>query len=139
MRLLMWHCDHFRSEVTEKGRSPVREDGEKITDVAECILVYAACEKTDEANPLSVAAKGVAEVAKHLKQLKVDTVVLHSFAHLFVELSAPQVALDVLKDMERQLAEQGFRVARTPFGWFHELTMKAKGHPLSRVARQLAP
>jgi len=134
----MWHCDRFKSVLTEKGRSPVREeDGAPITDVTECILVYAACEKSDEPNPAAVATKCTQEIAKHSQQLKVNTVVLHSFAHLFVELSAPQVALAVLKDVEQQLRAKGFSVVRTPFGWFNALTIEAKGHPLSCVARQI--
>jgi threonyl-tRNA synthetase len=30
-------------------------------------------------------------------------------------------------------------VVRTPFGWFNTLDIQAKGHPLSRVARVIAP
>ena len=37
--------------------------------------------------------------------------------------------------MESLLRERGIEAIRTPFGWFNTLEMKAKGHPLSRVAR----
>ena len=134
----MWHCDQFTSEATEKGRSSVREDDSpRVTEAIDCLLVYAACEKTDETAVSNVAKKGAEEVATHAHHLKVNSVVLHSFAHLFVELSSPTFALNTLKAMELQLAERGFKVTRTPFGWFHELLIKAKGHPLSRVARQI--
>ena len=36
---------------------------------------------------------------------------------------------------DRQIASTGFTVIRPPFGWFNELEMKAKGHPLSRISR----
>jgi hypothetical protein len=35
------------------------------------------------------------------------------------------------------LAEQGYAVEQSAFGWFNRLEIKAKGHPLSRVARQV--
>src|SRR5688572_28446247 len=92
MRMLIWRCDHFRSERGEKGRSKVRDDdGAPLTDVPECLLVLAASEKTDEPNPVLIAEHAAAELIAAGAQLGVKTVVLHSFAHLFVELSAPQV------------------------------------------------
>ena len=42
-------------------------------------------------------------MGKLAANLKVSTVVLHSFAHLFAELSAPEVAVDVLKKLEERL------------------------------------
>jgi threonyl-tRNA synthetase len=124
--------------MTEKGRSPLREEiGEKIIEAGPCLLVYAACEKCDEADPAAVVERAAAEVSKLARQLKVDTVVVHSFAHLFVELSSPQTALEILKGLEVKLGDDGFAVQRTPFGWFNSLEIKAKGHPISRVAREI--
>jgi threonyl-tRNA synthetase len=39
--------------------------------------------------------------------------------------------------MKEELRQRGFEVTRTPFGWFNTLEIKAKGHPLSRVARRV--
>src|SRR5437868_3963242 len=105
MHLLMWHCDRFKSELTEKGRSPVREENvATVVDVGECLLCYSACEKSDETAPDVVTERACAEIVKQAKQLKVSTVVVHSFAHLFVEeLSSPEIALRILKDMETRL------------------------------------
>ena len=116
----------MREEVTEP-----------IIDTGECLLIYAACEKVDEPDPAAVVERTVAEVAKLARQLKVSTVVVHSFAHLFVELSSPQTALDILKGTEAKLRDDGFTVFSTPFGWFNTLEIKAKGHPISRVAREI--
>ena len=138
MRILIWHCDSFKSKVTEKGRSPLREEvTEPMINTGECLLIYAACEKVDEADPPAVIEQVTAEIAKFARQFKVDTIVLHSFAHLFVELSSPQTALDVLKGTEAKLRDDGFTVFSTPFGWFNALEIKAKGHPISRVAREI--
>jgi len=69
--------------------------------------VYAAFEKADETDAMAVVQRATAEVTKLARQLKVDTIVLHSFAHLFVELSSPQTALDILKGSEARLQEVG--------------------------------
>ncbi|UCE60457.1 MAG: hypothetical protein JSU63_01660 [Phycisphaerales bacterium] len=138
MRALIWHCDSFRSEVAEKGRSPLRVEVSNPTiDVGECLVVYSACEKCDEADPSAVVNLAVKEVVKLARQLKVTTVVLHSFAHLFVELASPQTALDMLAKAEEHLRAEELTVFQTPFGWFNRLEIKTKGHPISRVAREI--
>jgi len=138
MRLLTLHVDYFACTITEKGRSKVFEDldpNSRTTVVNEALLVLASVEKQDEINPEIVSKKATEEISSLAKQLKVDTIVLHPFAHLFAELSKPEVAITVLKLVQEELLERGFRVFRTPFGWFNTLELKAKGHPLSRVAR----
>ncbi len=136
MRALIWHVDSFVSRITEKGRSPVVEPmGERETRVGEAVLVLASVEKSDEPAPGVVADRAAAMLADHAHKLKVHTIVLHSFAHLFGELAAPATAIEVLKAIEERLKAQGFTVVRTPFGYFNELDIRAKGHPLSRLAR----
>jgi threonyl-tRNA synthetase len=71
------------------------------------------------------------------EQLKVRTVVLHPFAHLFAALSTPEVAIEVLSRTQQELVAAGLCCYRTPFGWFNTLQIDAKGHPLSRVARSV--
>jgi len=138
MRLLALHVDYFTCTITEKGRSKVFEDldpNSRTTVVNEALLVLASVEKQDEINPEIVSKKAIEEISSLAKQLKVDAIVLHPFAHLFAELSKPEVAIKVLKLVQEELLKLGFRVVRTPFGWFNTLELKAKGHPLSRVAR----
>jgi len=134
----MWHCNSFVSQVTEKGRSPVRErDGPDLIETGECLLVYTACEKQDEAHAEQTVKQAAAEIARLASQLKVTTVVIHSFAHLFVKLSSPQSALEMMKELQQQLQDEKMTVLRSPFGWFNTLKIDAKGHPLSRVAREI--
>ncbi|MGQ9525221.1 MAG: threonyl-tRNA synthetase editing domain-containing protein [Armatimonadota bacterium] len=134
--MLVIHVDRFRSESTQRGRSPVAEDGALgAVDVGEALLVLACAERDDEPDPAAVGRLAAAETARLARQLKVNAVVIHSFAHLFAQLAQPEAALQVLREMERALASEGFSVARTPFGWFNTMELSAKGHPLSRVAR----
>jgi threonyl-tRNA synthetase len=137
MRLLIWHVDSFLAEPTERGRSKIADAAPKAVSVSDGLVVFAACEKRDEPEPEAVAERATAAIVEVAKQLGVRAVVLHSFAHLFVELSSPQVARQVLDRIQAMLAEQGYSVEQSAFGWFNRLEIKAKGHPLSRVARQV--
>ena len=132
----MFHVDHFSSEITQKGRSKLIEDPGSIkTEVEGALLVLSSVDKEDEQDPGTVSGKTAEEIKKLAERLKVYTVILHPFAHLFGELSSPEIAVDVLKGTEETLKKEGFQVVRTPFGWFNTLNLRAKGHPLSRVAR----
>jgi hypothetical protein len=142
MRVLMLHVDFLRSTTTERGRSSVVEDldlGSRTIEVGESLMVLASVERADELRPEGVSRSAVVEIARLAGQLKVDTVVLHPLAHLFGELGEPRMAIRILELTQRGLIEKGFRVFRTPFGWFNTLELKAKGHPLSRVARIINP
>ncbi len=137
----MLHVESFISTVTEKGRSRVIEDinpDSKTTDVGEALLVLASVEKNDESSHESVVNKAVSEISEHARKLKVQRIILHPFAHLFADLSKPETALEFLKLSEEGLRQRDFEVIRTPFGWFNSLELKAKGHPLSRVARVIS-
>ena len=132
----MLHVDSFSAALTEKGRSPLIEQAEeKETRVAESLLVLTSVEKEDEDRGDSVVELALSEIAKLSGRLKSRRVVIHPFAHLFGDLARPEMALKILKDLEAGLSAQGYHVTRTPFGWFHSMEMRVKGHPLSRVAR----
>lgn len=138
MRLLIFHVDRFSSAVTERGRSPVRDDpGAGVVEAENALAAFAAVERDDEADPGGTARAAAAELDTLARRLGVHEVVLHSFAHLFCDLASPQCARDVLVKTDTLLASRGYTVKRTPFGWFNTLDMRAKGHPLSRVARQV--
>lgn len=134
----MLHVDYFKCSITEKGRSPVTEEfTQRDTEISEGLVILSSVERSDEDNPSRVAKRATREIAKHARALKVERIVLHPFAHLFAELASPQTAIEVLRLIEEGLYREGFRTLRTPFGWFNTLEIKAKGHPLSRVARRV--
>lgn len=137
MRLLIWHVDSFRAEPTERGRSKVADSEPQTVAVEDALVVFAAAEKQDEAEPDAVAERATAAIEEVARQLGARTVVLHSFAHLFVELSTPATARAILNTMDQRLAANGYSVSQSAFGWFNRLELKAKGHPLSRIARQV--
>ena len=136
MRFLILHVNSFRCTITEKGRSKVYEPyDDPVTQVEDALIVLSSVERGDERDPELVATRASAEIVKLAGQLKVSTVVLHPFAHLFAELGPPEAAIDVLSKTQQKLIESGLHAIRTPFGWFNTLQIDAKGHPLSLVAR----
>ncbi|MHB0977610.1 MAG: threonyl-tRNA synthetase editing domain-containing protein [Candidatus Aquicultorales bacterium] len=138
MRILMFHVDLFKSTITEKGRSKLIEPfDDPVTEIGEGLIVFAAVEKSDESDAETIAIKAVQTIESHAEAIKAGTIVIHPFAHLFVELGAVKTAVEILDMTAERLRESGYLVYRTPFGWFNELEIKAKGHPLSRVARQI--
>lgn len=137
VRLLIWHVDGFRAEPTERGRSKVADSEPRTVVVGDALVVFAAAEKQDEAGPEAVAERATAAIEDVSRQLGERTVVLHSFAHLFVELSSPATARAILDMIEQRLAADGYTVSQSAFGWFNRLELRAKGHPLSRIARQV--
>jgi threonyl-tRNA synthetase len=136
MRFLILHVNSFCCAITEKGRSKVYESyDDPVTRVGDALVVLSSVEKGDERNPTLVAQRASREIHKLASQLKVTTVVLHPFAHLFAELGPPEAAVDILKRTQQELTGLDLQCFRTPFGWFNAIQIDAKGHPLSRVAR----
>jgi len=138
MRFLSFHCEYFKYKTTKRSRSKVFEeltDLNKENSLDNLILLFISVEKKDENNP-KLIEKTVIEIEKIIKQIKVSNIVLLSFAHLFGDLSTPEFSLKILKELEDLLKER-YTVLRPPFGWFNELEIKAKGHPLSRISRMI--
>jgi threonyl-tRNA synthetase len=137
MRLLIWHVDSFAAEPEQRGRSPLADVAPEPVRIENGLVAFAAVEKADEAEPEAVAGRAAAAIADVARRLGTQNVVLHSFAHLFVELSTPAIAKQVLDTTQARLREQGYTVTQSAFGWFNRLELRAKGHPLSRIARQV--
>lgn len=137
MRLLIWHMDLFVAEPTERGRSKVADAAPAPVRAENALVVFAAAEKHDEADREGTIVRAHAAIAEVAKQVGARTIVLHSFAHLFTELATPKAAKQMLDAVEIGLRGDGFAVEQTAFGWFNRLEMRTKGHPLSRVAREV--
>lgn len=137
MRLLIWHMDLFVATPTERGRSKVADVNPQPLRAEDALVVFAAAEKRDEGDVEGVLTRAQVAITEVARQVGATSVVLHSFAHLFVELSSPKVAKQLLDGLEAALRAEGYTVAQSAFGWFNRLEMQAKGHPLSRVARDV--
>jgi len=137
MRFLSFHCDYFKYNVKKKSRSKFIEDLSETNQIGtlnDCLVLFITVEKKDEAND-NLLINALTEIEKIVHQLNINNILLLSFAHLFGKLSSPKFSFQSLKLLENLLSKKGFNILRPPFGWFNEIELKAKGHPLSRISR----
>ncbi len=137
MRFLSFHVDYFRYKVTKKGRSKIIEEiteDNREAQIKNALVLFISTEKRDEENS-EILKKSINEIEKITNQLKISNIVIVPFAHLFGQLSTIEFSFESFKRLESKLKMMDYSVLRLPFGWFNELEMKAKGHPLSRISR----
>ncbi len=140
MRFIIFHVNSFKSKLKKKGKSPLIEQvppEDRLFEIGESFIVFTAVERVDEKHESEVVRRSSDEIEKFAKQLHVDKIVIHPFAHLFTELADPKVAVKVMDMLAEELRNRGYKSVRTPFGWFSEIKLDAKGHPISRIARQI--
>ena len=138
MRILTIHADFIEFEAKKKA-FPGAEQGikEGKQRVEECLVVFTAVEKNDEANLEEITKKYVQEIKNIAQQVNAKNIVLYPYAHLSSDLAAPQKAEQLLKDAEKILHEK-YKVTRAPFGWYKAFDISCKGHPLSELSRVLS-
>lgn len=139
MRTLLVHSDYLKYKV--KNKTPIAEeieDAKKEGAFEESLVVFVAVEKEDESNQDQIVKNLVHEVKNVYGQVKAKNIVIYPYAHLSSSLSSPKVAIEVLKETEAKLIEEGLEVFRVPFGWYKAFEVSCKGHPLSELSRTLS-
>ncbi|MBI3623339.1 threonine--tRNA ligase [Candidatus Pacearchaeota archaeon] len=136
MKILFLHCDYIKFKPLKKALKSVAElsDKEKKEqEVKDCLGVFVAVEKGDSLDNVKDLISNVKDVSG---QVKAKNIILYPYAHLSNNLSAPDLALEVLKKAEEGLSKE-FHVVRAPFGYYKEFELKVKGHPLSELSREI--
>ncbi len=135
MKILLVHADFIEFEPKQKAIKQAEESGVKKR-VDECLVAFTAVEKGDERNLPKAAEMLAKEIKDVASQVKADNIVLYPYAHLSKDLSSPDAAMKILKETELIL-KKDFSVAHAPFGWYKAFTLKAKGHPLAELSREI--
>ncbi|HID47759.1 MAG TPA: threonine--tRNA ligase [Methanococcaceae archaeon] len=136
MRLLLIHADYLEFKATEKTK--IAEDTDVLEGrMEECLTVFTAVEREDEGNVEGIIKNALEEITKIAKNLKVNNIVLYPYAHLSSDLASPEVAKEILVEMEKRLKGIGYNVLRAPFGWYKSFKISCKGHPLSELSRKI--
>src|SRR3989344_4929340 len=138
MRILTIHADFIEFEAKKKALKSASEAEEGKKRVEECLVVFTAVEKRDEADIPKVMELYVQEVKNISLQVATKTIVLYPYAHLSSSLSSPKVAEDFLQQAQKQLLEQKYKVTTASFGWYKSFTLSCKGHPLSELSREFS-
>ncbi len=139
MRLLLVHADRFEYEAREKAvKEPEPlDESHKRGALENGLVVFSTVEKNDEQEPEQIAANAASSVEEVLGWLKTKKVMVYPYAHLSTSLASREPAIAILKTLEEKLAQKGYEVSRSPFGWYKSFTITAKGHPLSELSRTI--
>ena len=132
MKILTLHCDYIKFQPLKKALKSAPEIKDKEGhEIKECLVVLTAVEKGDTDKELSEMLEAVKKTAG---EVKTNSIVLYPYAHLSSNLSAPQLALEILQKAEASLTKE-FKVTRAPFGYYKSFELKCKGHPLSELSK----
>ena len=139
MRVLFIHADHFEYEVRDKAVKIPEEisDAQRKAAMDEALVAFCTIEKDDEKNPELIITKGTEDVRNVADQVHAKNIILYPYAHLSSSLGSRDPAIQILKGMEKNLANQGYNVKRSPFGWYKSFVIRCKGHPLSELSRSI--
>jgi threonyl-tRNA synthetase len=139
MRLLLVHADRFEYEAREKAvKEPEPlDESHKRGSLENGLVVFSTVEKNDEQDPEQIAANAASSIEEVLGWLKTKKVMVYPYAHLSTNLASREPAILILKALEEKLAQKGYEVSRSPFGWYKSFTITAKGHPLSELSRTI--
>jgi len=138
IRIVFVHVDYVRYCTKKKAKTAEPIDLKKDS-MEEGVVLFCCTEKIDEDNPPNVVGNATLEVIKRLEMIKVKKVLIYPYAHFTNDLSSPKTAFEILTGLESSLKEQDLEVKRAPFGWYKELEMKSKGHPLSNLSITVLP
>ncbi len=138
MKILTIHADFIEFQAKKKAFKQAEEGiNEEKQRIEECLVVFSAVEKRDEANTPAVLEQYIKNIEDIASQVKATKIVLYPYAHLSSHLSSPAIAESLLKEAQ-QLLSKKYTVARAPFGWYKSFNISCKGHPLSELSREFS-
>jgi hypothetical protein len=143
MKVLVFYTTKFAYKTAEQNLSDEElavfyADGAKeIVHQAEyrnCITAFIQIEELDQEKDLKSREK---KLVNHLKWVarknKVDTIVLHSFAHLSPSKASLDFTAKLFDAASIRLGNGAYQTAQTPFGFFLDIDMAAPGFSMARV------
>ena len=124
MKILAIHADYIEFEAKKKAIKDAEEAQTGKHHVEECLVIFSAVEKRDEADLKKTVELYLHEIKDIATQVKAKNIVLYPYAHLSSSLAAPKKAEEVLQEAEKMLnKEKEYKVTRAPFGWYKSLTL----------------
>ncbi|WDP93005.1 MAG: hypothetical protein HUN04_26100 [Desulfobacter sp.] len=134
MRVLFWYCDRFVWTPTMKTLEDVPESASGERD--EVVVAFVHVEPGDVEAGSSAETKLVKNAKWVARKWEVSKVLLHSFTHLGEEKAGPDEAKSLLERAKNRLIKAGYEADLTAFGYYNDLSIEAKGHPLARIFKQ---
>jgi len=135
MRVLFWYCNRFDWTPAVKTLDDV-PDAEPAEN-ENAVVAFVHIEPNDVAAGSSAETKLVKNAKWLARKWEITQIVLHSFTHLGEKKAEPETARALLDRARKRLETAGYAVVQTPYGYFLDLAIKAPGHPLARVYKEL--
>ncbi|MDR0471633.1 MAG: threonine--tRNA ligase [Nitrososphaerota archaeon] len=132
MRILQFHSDSIVFKPIEKEINIAEEASKEEVRIEEVVVLFTAIEEGDNT---ALVQRAIDDARAFLGKLKVNRLLIYPFAHLSSNLSQPNQAFNLIKEMETYSKQKGIETFRAPFGWNKQFTLAIKGHPLAELAR----
>ena len=132
MRILQNHSDFIEYTPIEKEIRNAEEAEKKTVRYENIVVIFTAVEKEDN---VSIAKKAIDEIKESLEIIKCNKILIYPFVHLTNNPASAELALKVLKEMEKYAKESDLETYRAPFGWNKQYNLKIKGHPLAEQSK----
>ena len=138
MRILFIHADYMEYEAREKTKEALPIPDElRRGKMEEALVCFTTAEEKDERDITGTAKAAVREIEDVAKTVKTRRVVLYPYAHLSPSLAKPAPARELFVHMAESLADSGYEVMSSPFGYYKSFKISCKGHPLSELSREI--
>lgn len=138
MKALFIHADFIEYEARKKTKLAESVSPERMKNrVEEVLVAFISFEKRDEGKERDSAKALAANVEEIAGKVETKRVVLYPYAHLSPSLGKPESGIEILHAAEALLAESGYEVHASPFGWYKSFNISCKGHPLSELSREI--
>jgi hypothetical protein len=100
------------------------------------VVAFVHVEPKDLEDGSSAETKLVKNAKWLARKWEITEIVLHSFTHLGEEKADPNIAQRLLDRAQERLIRAGYSTHQTPYGYFLDLSIEAKGHPLARIYKE---
>jgi len=136
LKLLMFYAPEFWFKTYRKVL-PEAEDTEADKLVHDAVVIFFHAEPSDEERMNKVITKFVKNVKWLAGKFKVKSVVLHSFNHLSSEKAPPEIAMQIVRQVEERLKRTNYEIFITPFGYLNEWRIYVAGESLAKVFKEI--
>jgi hypothetical protein len=132
----MIYADRFGYKTSVKTLESA-STSEEENFIENALLGFIHVEPKDEENLSSTETKLVKNLKWAARKNETGTIVIHSFAHLAEGKADSEVTRRLLDNAESRCKSAGYVTYQTPFGYFLDVDIKAPGHSLARLFKEL--
>lgn len=108
-------------------------DTDQPVEIVDALVGFVHAEAADQEDAGRVEKKLIKNLKWGARKNDTQKIVLHSFSHLAETKAAPDFTEALLDRAAKRLANAGYEVFQTPFGYFLDLDLQAPGKSTARI------